>query len=74
MPLLVPYLGCMSRRKISNEVWVMLEPLIPAFMLSPKGGRRCSASDREALNGILCILQAGLPWEHLPGARNPYVA
>lgn len=30
----------MARRKISNDVWVALEPLIPAFTPSPKGGRR----------------------------------
>ncbi len=51
----------MARRKISNELWVALEPLIPEFTPSPKG-----VDDRAALNGILYVLQTGIPWEDLP--------
>lgn len=56
----------MSRRKISNELWAALELLIPAFRPSTKGGRRRTVEDREALNGILYVLQTGIPWEDLP--------
>lgn len=56
----------MSRRKISNELWAALEPLIPVFTPSPKGGRRRTVDDRAALNGILYVLQTGIPWEYLP--------
>ena len=56
----------MSRRKISNELWAALEPLIPVFTPSPKGGRRRTVDDRAALNGILYVLQTGIPWEDLP--------
>ncbi|WP_414146180.1 IS5 family transposase [Burkholderia stagnalis] len=56
----------MARRKISNELWVALEPLIPVFTPSPKGGRRRTVDDRAALNGILYVLQTGIPWEDLP--------
>ncbi len=56
----------MARRKISNELWVELEPLIPEFTPSPKGGRRRTVYDRAALNGILYVLQTGIPWEDLP--------
>jgi transposase len=38
----------MARRKISNELWAALEPLIPVFTPSPKGGRRRTVSDRAA--------------------------
>jgi transposase len=43
-----------------------LEPLIPVFAPSPKGGRRRTVDDRAALNGILYVLQTGIPWEYLP--------
>src|SRR5262245_31001532 len=33
---------------------------------SPKGGRRRTVDDRAALNGILYVLQTGIPWEDLP--------
>jgi transposase len=56
----------MARRKISNELWSALEPLIPVFTPSPKGGRRRTVDDRAALNGILYVLQTGIPWEYLP--------
>jgi transposase len=56
----------MSRRKISNELWAASEPLIPVFAPSPKGGRRRTVDDRAALNGILYVLQPGIPWEYLP--------
>ncbi len=56
----------MARRKISNELWAVLQPLIPEFEHSVKGGRRRSVGDRAALNGILYVLQSGVPWEDLP--------
>ncbi|ATI27527.1 MULTISPECIES: IS5 family transposase [Ralstonia solanacearum species complex] len=56
----------MSRRKVSKELWLALEPLIPEFVASPKGGRRRSVDDRAALSGILYVLHTGIPWEDLP--------
>ena len=56
----------MARRPISDELWQTLEPLLPPFIPSPKGGRRRSVDDRAALNGILFVLQTGIPWEDLP--------
>ncbi len=50
-----------TRRKISRELWVALEPLIPVFMPSPKGGRRRTVDDRAALSGVLYVLQTGNP-------------
>ncbi len=56
----------MARRPISDELWRTLEPLLPVFTPSPKGGRRRSVDDRAALNGILFVLQTGVAWEDLP--------
>ena len=56
----------MARRKISDELWQTLEPLLPVWQASVKGGRRRSVDDRSALNGILFVLQTGIPWEDLP--------
>jgi transposase len=56
----------MARRQISNELWAALEPLIPVFTPSPKGGRHRTADDRAALSGILYVLQTGIPREGLP--------
>ena len=59
----------MTRAPISKELWKQLEPLIPPFVPSRKGGRRKrTISDEAALNGILYVLQTGIPWEDLPKA------
>ena len=59
----------MSRAPISKELWKQLEPLIPPFVPSRKGGRRKrTISDEAALNGILFVLQTGIAWEDLPQA------
>ncbi|CAG9222254.1 conserved hypothetical protein [Burkholderia gladioli] len=47
-------------------MWVAPEPQIPEFTPSPKGGRRRTVDDRAALNGILYVLQTGIPWEDRP--------
>jgi transposase len=56
----------MARRKVSKELWMALEPLIPEFVPSRKGGRRRSVDAQAALNGILYVLHTGIPWEDLP--------
>lgn len=57
----------MARQPISKELWQQLQPLIPAFKPSIKGGaRKLAVSDEDALNGILFVLQTGIPWEDLP--------
>ncbi len=57
----------MARRPVSKELWQQLQPLIPAFVPSAKGGaRKLAVSDEAALNGILFVLQTGIPWEDLP--------
>lgn len=36
--LAMSWISCMARRKISNELWAALAPLMPMFEASPKGG------------------------------------
>jgi len=55
----------MARKKINNELWKALEPLLPMVTPSPKGGRP-RVNDRLALGGILFVLQTGIAWEDLP--------
>jgi transposase len=50
---------------VSDELWAVVEPLLPPEPPKPKGGRPRIA-DRACLTGILFVLKAGLPWEMLP--------
>ncbi|WP_425451610.1 transposase [Crenobacter cavernae] len=46
-------------------MWKSLQPLLPTVPRSRRGG--CPRLyDRVALNGILCVLTTGIPWEKLP--------
>ncbi len=50
---------------VDDMLWTRIAALLPPQPARPKGGRP-RLSDREALNGILFVLKAGIPWEHLP--------
>lgn len=55
----------MAKGLVSNEIWEMVEPLLPPVEPKPKGGRP-RFSDRAAFTGILFVLKSGIPWEMLP--------
>src|SRR5205814_2124499 len=55
----------MSKPLVSDELWTIVQPLLPPEPPKPKGGRP-RVPDRAALTGILFVLKAGLPWEWLP--------
>jgi transposase len=55
----------MAKPLVSDELWDVIKPILPARMRSPKGGRP-ALGDREALTGILFVLKTGIPWEDLP--------
>lgn len=55
----------MGKQLVSNELWEMIEPLLPEEPPKPKGGRP-RVPDRAALGGIIFVLRSGIPWEMLP--------
>ena len=55
----------MAKPLVSDALWAVIEPLLPAPRPRPRGGRPPIGS-REALTGILFVLRTGIPWEHLP--------
>lgn len=50
---------------MSDELWEIIEPLLPPEPPKPKGGRP-RIDDRAALTGIVFVLKSGIPWEMLP--------
>ena len=50
---------------VTDELWAVVEPLLPSESPKPKGGRP-RVSDRAAFTGILFVLKTGIPWEMLP--------
>ena len=54
-----------SEGLVSDELWAVVEPLLPPEPPKPKGGRP-RVPDRAALTGIVFVLRSGIPWEMLP--------
>src|SRR3954462_14163197 len=72
MPIAVPLSGCVTRETLTmakpllpDELWAIIEPILPQWTPSPKGGQP-RLDDRKALTGILFVLKTGIPWEDLP--------
>lgn len=55
----------MAKVLIADELWEVIEPLLPTEPPKPKGGRP-RIPDRAALTGIVFVLKTGLQWELLP--------
>jgi transposase len=55
----------MAKLLVTDELWELVEPLLPTHRLSPKGGKP-PVDDRVCLTGILFVLKTGIPWEDFP--------
>ena len=55
----------MAKKLVSDELWEVVEPLLPPEPDKSDGGRP-RIDDRAALTGIIFVLKSGIPWEMLP--------
>ena len=51
---------------VSEELWELVEPLLPKRQRRARYPGRRRLPNREALSGILFVLHTGIPWMHLP--------
>lgn len=56
----------MAKPLVSDELWQLVEPLIPRVERRYRFPGRKRIDDRKVLTGILFVLQTGIPWEYLP--------
>jgi hypothetical protein len=57
----------MAKPLVSNELWVIIQPLLPPH--KPRRKRhpgRKPVDDRKTLTGILFVLKTGIRWQDLP--------
>jgi transposase len=54
------------RPLVSDELWTVVEPLLPQERKPGKKGGRPRVPNRQALNGVLFVLRTALPWQLLP--------
>ncbi|RUR29983.1 transposase [Vreelandella nanhaiensis] len=55
----------MTSKIASDELWAIVEPLLPTPQVGARGGRP-PISNRAALTGIIFVLRSGIPWRMLP--------
>jgi transposase len=55
----------MSKKLVSDELWHIIEPLLPSEPCKATGGRP-RIPDRAVLSGIVFVLKSGIPWRMLP--------
>ena len=55
----------MAKQLITDELWVVIKPLLPPEPEKLRGGRP-RVLNRDVLRGILFVLSTGLLWEYLP--------
>lgn len=58
-------MGTMPKPLVKDELWAVIEPLLPKEPSKPKGGHP-RVDDRAALRGIMFVLKPGVPWKMLP--------
>jgi transposase len=51
---------------VSDELWALVEPLLPAPPRPPYGGRHRTISDRACLAAIVYMARTSTPWRLLP--------
>ena len=56
----------MARPLVTEELWELIEPLIPKVPRRRRFPGRKRLDDRKVLTGILFVLRTGIPWEYLP--------
>ena len=55
----------MATLLVTDELWALVEPILPRHEPSPKGGKP-RTPDRVCLTGILFVLKTGIQWEDFP--------
>jgi len=55
----------MAKPLVPDELWEIVEPLLPPHPPRPRGGRK-PVDDRACFAGILFVLKTGIGWEDLP--------
>jgi transposase len=57
---------------VSDELWALVAPLLPAPPRPPYGGRHRTISDRACLAAIIYMARTSTPWRLLPARELGY--
>jgi transposase len=56
----------LSQRLVPDELWSLVEPLLPSFASRPQGGGTAPVDERAVFTAVVYVLTSGCAWRHLP--------
>ena len=56
----------MGEPLVGDELWAVVEPLLPPPRMDKKKAGRPRVPDRACLTGIVFVLKTGISWQMLP--------
>ena len=56
----------LSLRLVPDELWALVEPLIPRFAVRPQGGGTAPVDNRRVFTAIVFVLSSGCSWRQVP--------
>jgi transposase len=56
----------LSSRLVPDELWALVEPLVPEFRARPQGGGTAPLPARTVFTAIVYVLTSGCGWRELP--------
>lgn len=57
----------LALRLVPDELWAIVEPLVPGFTPRRQGGGTAPVDARAVFTAIVYVLTSGCAWRHLPG-------
>ncbi|WP_251082532.1 transposase [Frankia sp. Mgl5] len=56
----------LALRLVPDDLWELVEPLLPRFETRHQGGGTAPIEDRAVFTAVVYVLTAGCAWRHLP--------
>nr|WP_322751728.1 MULTISPECIES: IS5 family transposase [unclassified Frankia] len=56
----------LAGRLVPDDLWELVEPLLPRFETRQQGGGTAPIEDRAVFTAVVYVLTAGCAWRHLP--------
>jgi transposase len=56
----------LSRRLVPDQMWSLVQPLVPVPKVRPQGGGRSRVGDRAVFVAVVYVLTSGCAWRRLP--------
>ncbi|WP_097886231.1 IS5 family transposase [Streptomyces sp. st140] len=58
--------GDLSQRLVPDDLWALVEPVLPSFRSRPQGGGTAPVDQRAVFTAVVYVLTSGCAWRYLP--------